>query len=226
MAAIRPLINRDIRQIKAKRVTKSKRPPRSSQEGATMQRHTLYSIALAASFFAACGRTQVEMSTSVESGSLAAEHVGEKLLVNIRQIKVYVIKDKDSKAPSGQSSDNSFISVFEGKQSIDLFSPSELTKLLSISSIPPGEISQIRLVLDPEVTWSKGGETIPVQCSSCQLTGLKLVPSAVLEVKRGELLSIELLFDAQGSLTFDQSGARLDPVIHVKKLEELSDKRS
>lgn len=170
-------------------------------------------------FFAACASSPtVETSVGVESGSLSSEHEGEQLLLTLQKITLHVADsdcDENAADESCVPKEDSFIAVFEGEETLDLFSPGNASTLLSDATIPAGKITQIRLFFSG-ATWVKDGVSLPVLCSSCEETGLKLVTSGQVEAQEGEVLSLELLFDAELSLRFSPTEARLAPVVHLQ----------
>ena len=82
--------------------------------------------------------------------------------------------------------------------------------------MPAGRVTQVRLFLSDPTWLLPDGTALPVQCSSCDETGLKLVPSGSLEVTEGEQLTINLLIDSEQSLTFTPDEVRLRPVVHLE----------
>jgi hypothetical protein len=171
------------------------------------------------SLFAACNSAEVAVSTGVESGALISRHKGEQLLVTISEVSVHVVSNDEGDVcdESGQDAacDDSFIPVFEGEQVLDLFTDGELSTFLDTAKIPAGKITQVRLLLS-NANWIQENISLPVQCSSCDETGLKLVPSGKLEVQEGEVLALDLVFDSELSLRFSETEARLNPVVHLR----------
>jgi hypothetical protein len=175
-------------------------------------------LSLSVLFAVACSNAAVEVSAGVQGRPPTSVREGDQLLLNIAKVSVHVANEGGvpcNNPGRRQECDDGFITIFEGAQNIDLFNTSELTTFLGTTTVPAGRLTQVRLFLS-DANWIREDISLPVFCPSCDKTGLKLVPSDELEVQEGEVLSLDILFDAEHSLIFFETEVLLKPVIHIQ----------
>ncbi|WP_437680926.1 DUF4382 domain-containing protein [Sorangium sp. So ce131] len=157
-----------------------------------------------------------------------------RLSVTVTEVNVHVAgdgaeaeddADEGSPADDGEPAEETladeqgWVTVFSGATKVDLFDAAATEQLLGSGEIPAGKITQVRLVL-ADVELVDGDVTSPVACPSCSESGLKIVTRGAVEVSPGDTLHLTLDFDQAGSLTEEESGYRLDPVIKIIAAEE------
>jgi hypothetical protein len=179
------------------------------------------------------GVTAQPLQASAPSEGGTEEAVRRHLVVTLTEVNVHVAGDAEQDEAGqaspgdddGSSHDESagesgWSTIFSGEVKLDLLDASSTEKLLGSSEVPAGKVTQVRLVLtDAELV--EGSTTSPVSCPSCSESGLKIVTEGAVEVSPGGTLHLTLDFDQARSLTQEQSGYRLDPVIKIAKAEEL-----
>lgn len=160
--------------------------------------------------------------TPPEGGDVAA---GERLAVTITEVSVHTAGDDGSPRGDGQSADREgaggegWTTLFSGEAKIDLLNATSAEEFLGSSEVPAGKITQVRLVL-AGAELIGGAVTSPVSCPSCSESGLKIVTGGALEVSPGATMHLTLDLDQASSLTQDESGYRLDPVIKIAWVEQ------
>lgn len=82
--------------------------------------------------------------------------------------------------------------------------------------VPAGKLTQVRLVLDRDVTLRDGADTILVPCPSCLTSGLKLVVDDHAEIPEGGEAQLTLMFDLEATALQIGAGSKLGPVIHAQ----------
>ena len=137
------------------------------------------------------------------------------LVITVNQVKLHV-----AATGAGEDSGRSgWKMAFSGETKVDLFDATTVEALLGTIDVPAGKITQVRLMLsDAELV---DGETrTPVTCSSCSETGLKIILGGKIDVVEGDRLHLSLDVDQALSLTHDETGYRLAPVIKLVKHDE------
>jgi hypothetical protein len=185
------------------------------------------------------GDAAVEVGVTAQPLETAAPSQGDPsateqrhLVVTVTEVSVHVAgnakedhtdeasRGNDEKSTHQESADdNGWSTVFSGEAKVDLLSATMAEKLIGSSAIPAGKVTQVRLVVTG-VELVDGATTSPVACPSCSESGLKILPGAAVDVSSGGTLHLTLDFDAASSLTQNESGYRLDPVIKIAKAEE------
>lgn len=164
------------------------------------------------------GITAQALQTTAPSsgGSLATDR--RHLVITVTEVDVHVAAiggDDDDDDASGKSAGGSgWIKAFSGETKVDLLDAIATEALLGSITVPAGKITQVRLVLtDAELV--DGLETTAVTCPSCSESGLKIVTEGKVNVAVGGVLHLALDFDQTKSLTQDEAGYRLNPVIKI-----------
>lgn len=170
------------------------------------------------------GITAQALQTSPSSGGAEAT-TQRHLVITVTEVNVHVaVAGGEDDSASGEDPGGSgWITVFSGKTDVDLFDATSTEELLGSLAVPAGKITQVRLVL-AGAALVEGATTTAVTCPSCSESGLKIVTEGKLEVAAGDTLHLALDFDQARSLTQDESGYRLAPVIKVVGAEHLSGK--
>ncbi len=161
---------------------------------------------------------QALQTTTPSSGSGATTE--RHLVITVTDVTVHVAAtgaDDEAKADpvSGKDTGESgWITVFTGETKVDLFDATATEKLLGSMTIPVGKITQVRLVL-ASAELVDGVTTTAVSCPSCSESGLKIITEGKVEVAVGGTIHLALDFDQTKSLTHDEAGYRLAPVLKV-----------
>jgi hypothetical protein len=135
------------------------------------------------------------------------------LELTVKEIHVHVATRDDATDQEAERDDGVWVPI-RGERQVDLhFGTDEIA--LGTVQVPPGRITQIRLVLDGDAVFSNGAERTVVACPSCSTSGLKLVLDHDLLVPAGGTVSIKLMFDLQMSALQHADGLKLGPVVHV-----------
>ena len=160
------------------------------------------------------------------SGPTAAQ---KHLVVTVDQVKLHVAvtgadneADDDSAPEADTSTDmttSGWKTALSGSTDVDLLDATATEALLGTIVVPAGKITQVRLVLS-DAKLIDGDKTLPVTCSSCAETGLKIILGGKVNVVDGDRLHLQLDFDQATSLTHDEAGYRLSPVIKLVKASE------
>ena len=163
------------------------------------------------------GITAQALQTTSSGGSGATDQ--RHLVITVTEVDVHVAAiggdDDDDNAPPGKTAGGSgWIKAFSGETKVDLLDAIATEALLGSITVPAGKITQVRLVLtDAELAY--GLETTAVTCPSCSESGLKIVTEGKVNVAVGGTLHLALEFDQAKSLTQDEAGYRLNPVIKI-----------
>ena len=141
------------------------------------------------------------------------------LVLSVTEVNVHVAatggdRANDESAPGEDPGGSGWITVFRGETDLDLFDATSTEELLGSLTVPAGKVTQVRLVL-AGAKLVDGSTTLPVTCPSCSKSGLKIVTEGKVEVAAGETLHLALDVDQTRSLTKDESGYRLAPVIKI-----------
>ncbi|WP_437573234.1 DUF4382 domain-containing protein [Sorangium sp. So ce887] len=148
-----------------------------------------------------------------------------RLAVTITEVSVHIAGDEGSPGGDGDSADREdagekgWTTLFSGEVKVDLLDAMSTEEFLGSNEVPAGKITQVRLVLAGAELVDAAG-TSPVSCPSCSQSGLKIVTEGAVEVSPGGTLHLTLDVDQASSLTQDESGYRLDPVIKIAQAEE------
>jgi hypothetical protein len=157
------------------------------------------------------GQVSLGITTMVTApvGSLSAAPP-DQLLVSVNAIDVHsvAVSDDDKAEPDD---DGAWVGLLATPTTIDLLSPETNGALLARAEVPPGRITQVRLVLGGALVYVHDGATTVIACPSCTESGLKIVPSGAMDVAPGGHL--DLMLDV--TATLDVARARLEPVIVV-----------
>jgi len=105
-----------------------------------------------------------------------------------------------------------------GAARVDLLQAGAVETFLGSASVPPGKVTQIRLVLSG-ASWVDGASATPVTCPSCTQTGLKIVTMGKLFVSSGGTVHVTLDFDRDHSVNVGIDGVRLDPVVKIVRID-------
>lgn len=181
------------------------------------------------------GSASVELGVTaqaLETSTLPPEGPGEAaqkhLVVTIDEVKLHVAvtgadDDADEDAIPGTDTDaetdtgkSGWRTAFSGETTINLFDATSTEALLSTIEVPAGKITQVRLVLSG-AELVEGATKTPVTCPSCAETGLKIILGGKVDVLDGDKLHLDLDFDQASSLTQDEAGYRLAPVVKLVK---------
>lgn len=157
----------------------------------------------------------LETTTVPSEGSGSGSGSQKHLVITVNQVKLHV-----AATGAGEDSGRSgWKMAFSGETKVDLFDATTVEALLGTIDVPAGKITQVRLMLsDAELV---DGETrTPVTCSSCSETGLKIILGGKIDVVEGDRLHLSLDVDQALSLTHDETGYRLAPVIKLVKHDE------
>ncbi|MEP7122120.1 MAG: DUF4382 domain-containing protein [Byssovorax sp.] len=173
------------------------------------------------------GDASVEVGITAQALQAAAPSSGgtgtttqRHLVISVAEVNVHVAATKggdnakDSSAPGNDTGGSGWVTVFSGKTDVDLFDAASTEELLGSMTVPAGKITQVRLVL-AGADLVEGATTTAVACPSCSESGLKIVTEGKAEVAAGDTLHLALDFDQTKSLTQDEAGYRLAPVIKV-----------
>jgi hypothetical protein len=106
-----------------------------------------------------------------------------------------------------------WVTVFTGPRTLDLFDVTATTAFLGSAAVPPGRITKVRLILDPSMTLTIGGQSITIDCPSCSQDGVAVVIRKRLTVVAGETLHLTLNIDQTASLRVSINGFHLEPVV-------------
>ena len=164
---------------------------------------------------------QVTPPSSAGSGATTQRH----LVITVDQVKLHVAAtgadddsahDTDTDTDTGRSG---WKMAFSGSTEVDLFDATSTEALLSSIVVPAGKITQVRLVL-AGAKLVEGATTTAVTCPSCLETGLKIILGGKVDVVEGDRLHLQLDFDQATSLTHDETGYRLAPVIKLVNAHE------
>ncbi|WP_437963830.1 DUF4382 domain-containing protein [Sorangium sp. So ce260] len=158
--------------------------------------------------------------TPPAGGDVAAD---AHLVVTVTEVSVHVAGDEGSPGGDGESADRAgeqgWTTLFSGEVKVDLLDAVSTEEFLGSNEVPAGKITQVRLVLAGAELVDAAG-TSPVSCPSCSESGLKIVTEGTVEVSPGGTLHLTLDVDQASSLTQDESGYHLDPVIKIAQAEE------
>jgi len=111
-----------------------------------------------------------------------------------------------------EDSGGSWFTIFDGRERLDLLDMTGTPEFLGGLDVPAGDITQIRLVLAGDPTMTVGDATgVPLACSSCTETGIKVVTAGRVTLRPGDTLHLTLDF----TRTLDPEHARLQPVIRA-----------
>ncbi|WP_437806441.1 DUF4382 domain-containing protein [Sorangium sp. So ce1078] len=153
-------------------------------------------------------------------GDVASE---AHLVVTVTEVSVHIAGDEGSPGGDGESADRAgekgWTTLFSGEAKVDLLDAVSTEEFLGSNEVSAGKITQVRLVLAGAELVDAAG-TSPVSCPSCSESGLKIVTEGTVEVSPGGTLRLTLDVDQASSLTQDESGYRLDPVIKIAQAEE------
>jgi hypothetical protein len=164
------------------------------------------------------GQVSLGITTTVTApvGSIAVAPP-DRLLMPVTSVEVHSVAmtdtaddDKADKAEPDDD-DGAWVGVLATPTTIDLLSPETTDAFLARADVPPGRITQIRLVLGGSLVYVHDGTTTVIACPSCTTSGLKIEPRGTLDVAPGGHLDVVLDVTA----TLDLSRDRLDPVIVV-----------
>ncbi len=161
---------------------------------------------------------QALQSTTPSSGSGATTE--RHLVITVTEVTVHFAAtraDDEAKADRTSAKDTGeagWITVFTGEKKVDLFDATSTEELLASTTIPAGKITQVRLVL-AGAELVDGATTTAVSCPSCSESGLKIITEGKVEVAVGGTLHLALDFDQAKSLTEDEAGYRLAPVLKI-----------
>ena len=162
---------------------------------------------------------QVTPPSSAGSGATTQRH----LVITVDQVKLHVAAtgaDDDSAHDTDTDTGRSgWKMAFSGSTEVDLFDATSTEALLSSIVVPAGKITQVRLVL-AGAKLVEGATTTAVTCPSCLETGLKIILGGKVDVVEGDRLHLQLDFDQATSLTHDETGYRLAPVIKLVNAHE------
>jgi hypothetical protein len=178
------------------------------------------------------GMTAQPLQASAASQGDPDTTAQKHLVVTVTEVNVHMAGDAeeneasemapgvDGKSTRDESVDEGgWITIFSGEVKLDLLDVTSTEKLLGSNEVPEGKVTQVRLVLtDAELI--DGSTRSVVSCPSCSESGLKILTKNAVEVSSGGTLHLTLDFDQTSSLTQEQSGYRLSPVIKIAKVEE------
>lgn len=179
------------------------------------------------------GDGTVEVGVTAQPLQVAAPPAGDtgaaaqmRLALTIGEVSVHVAGDAEGddasrgedEGSTGGADEAGWITVFSGEAEVDLLDAMSIEEFLGSNEVPAGKVTQVRLVLTG-AELVDGSIRIPVSCPSCSESGLKIVTAGGLEVSSGDTLHLTLDVDQASSLTQDESGYRLDPVIKVTAKE-------
>jgi hypothetical protein len=149
------------------------------------------------------------------SGSGSGSDSQKHLVITVNQVKLHV-----AATGAGEDSGRSgWKMAFSGETKVDLFDATTVEALLGTIDVPAGKITQVRLMLSA-AELVEGETRTPVTCSSCSETGLKIILGGKIDVVEGDRLHLSLDVDQALSLTHDETGYRLAPVIKLVKHDE------
>ncbi len=183
----------------------------------------VFAIALAGCGSAG-GDASVEVGITAQPLQAAAPSSGpdaqRHLAITVTEVDVHVASTggddatKADSAPGKDASESGWITVFSGKTRVDLFDAASTEARIAAMDVPAGKLTQVRLVLDG-AELVEGTTTTAVACPSCSQWGLKIITEGKVEVTAGGTLHLALDFDQTKSLSQDESGYRMDPVIKI-----------
>ena len=167
------------------------------------------------------GITAQALQTTTPSAGGSGASTQRHLVVTVTEVTVHVAatgadEANDPSDPGKDPGGSGWITVFSGKTDVDLFDATSTEELLGSIAIPAGKITQVRLVL-AGAELVDGATTTAVTCPSCSQSGLKIITEGKVEVAAGGTLHLALDFDQTRSLTRDESGYRLAPVIKITR---------
>jgi hypothetical protein len=165
---------------------------------------------------------QALQATTPSSGSSGAT-TQRHLVITVTEVTVHVAatgadEGGDESAPGKDPSGSGWLTLFSGKTDVDLFDATSTEELLGSIAVPAGKITQVRLVL-AGAELIDGATTTAVMCPSCSESGLKIITEGKVEVAAGGTLHLALDVDQSRSLTQDENGYRLAPVIKIAKAD-------
>jgi hypothetical protein len=136
----------------------------------------------------------------------------DKVNIDVKQVTVHYDDQKNG--------DNGWVTLNTKAGIYNLLElRNNVTKVLADSKdLPPGRISQIRLILGDQNTVVVEGATLPLKVPSAYTSGLKIDVHS--EIQSHNNLEIVLDFDAERSVNQKgNSEFELNPVIKVKSIE-------
>jgi hypothetical protein len=166
------------------------------------------------------GITAQPLQTTAPSSGGSGADAQRHLVITVTEVDVHVAATgggdaaKADSAPGKDTGGSGWITVFSGRTRVDLFDATSTEALLGAMDVPAGKITQVRLVLDG-VELVEGATTTAVACPSCSQSGLKIITEGKVDVAAGGTLHLALDFDQTKSLSQDEAGYRMDPVIKI-----------
>lgn len=173
---------------------------------------------VAVALFSVIGVSLVSCDDSENSGSARLEirltdapGLYEEVNVDIQEVRVHTGDDDDDK----EDDDSGWKSISIRKGVYDLIKLTDgIDTLLGTIDLPPGKISQIRLILGTNNTVKINGQLFPLTTPSAQQSGLKVQVHQ--ELKEGVTYKVLLDFDAALSVVARGNGDyNLKPVIRA-----------
>ena len=150
----------------------------------------------------ACSPDEPIISASLTAAAKPATMAGA-LSVGVSQVDVHIANDQDG----------TWTTLFLGKSDV-LLADVGTANFLGQASVPAGNLTQVRIVLDG-ARLIDGATITTVVCPSCTQTGIKLVPGEMIEVHEGGTLDMLLTFDLSASMITRGDTILMFPVIHV-----------
>ena len=186
----------------------------------------------------------VEMGVASESSALqaadapadplggAASHRSAHVRIKVKEIRLHVSgNDEPSKGNSaakgapanaedsadgdGKDGGNGWVTVFSGERTIELDHTVTLDSMVGSAHARPGKITQLRLILDGAAVLVEGGVETPIACSSCDTSGLKVIPRGEARLESGGHHRFVIAFDIDKSLIDEGGQLRMKPVLRL-----------
>jgi hypothetical protein len=199
-------------------------PPQREQGGNTMRAMlTVLPFVLFAVGCSAQGMVKVDVESTSQAQTIArsdpAPVVAQRELhVTLTRVDVHVA-DADATDDSDRDSPG-WATIFKGAREVDLFDKSAVATSLGYAPTPIGKVTQVRLLIGDDAVFVDEFGNHAIQCPSCAETGLKVVTSGQVEVKSDGVLHLTLEFDRDASLVETRTGFALNPVVHLRAVNE------
>ncbi len=136
---------------------------------------------------------------------------------NLKQINVTVAKVTAHSVEAG------WVTIYQGQQTIDLLKLKEYALQLGFKDLPPGKVTQIRLILDAAATNHvvlPSGQKVPLKVPSGIESGIKI--RGPFGLKACNTTTVTLDFDGPKSIWVHPTGQEelwiLRPVIHARRV--------
>lgn len=165
-----------------------------------------------------------------EGASGSAASASRRLRIHVKEIRVHIAGDDgDGEGSRGASAGHApsagqdraegpgWTTVFSGRRTIDLSETTALASVLGSANARPGRLTQVRLILDGPAELVENGQSSPVACPSCEVSGLKVINPGGGRLEGGKRHGLLLAVDVNASLVDEGGALRLRPVIRVDR---------